>query len=207
MADQSRPSDDATRLFLLVLRCQAGDEEAFTRLVDWFGGRTLAHLRRLVGDEAEDVQQEVWLTVYRHLRRLDNPRAFRTWLFQTTRHRAIDFLRARRRERELVEEAARDVEAATIPDETLAALDESALGPALAELPAPHREVLLLRYPGRHELRRDCRRRRLLDRYRAIAAAPCQAAASGCDRTAPGMSANGRFGSSIGRIESRGGCQ
>ena len=146
MADQSRPRDDAARLFLLVLRCQAGSEEAFTQLVDWFGGRTLAHLRRLVGDDAEDVQQEVWLTVYRHLRRLDNPRAFRTWLFQTTRHRAIDFLRARKRERELVEEAARDVEAATIPDDTLAALDESVLGPALAELPAPQREVLLLRY-------------------------------------------------------------
>jgi RNA polymerase sigma-70 factor (ECF subfamily) len=144
MADQSRPRDDAARLFLLVLRCQAGDERAFASKVR--SAMDARYLRRLVGDEAEDVQQEVWLTVYRHLHRLDNPRAFRTWLFQTTRHRAIDFLRARQRERELVEEAARDVEAATIPDDTLAALDESALGPALAELPAPQREVLLLRY-------------------------------------------------------------
>ena len=146
MTDPSRPPDDAARLFLLVLRCQTGDEPAFARLFEWFGGRTLAHLRRLVADDAEDVQQEVWLTVYRNLRRLDNPRAFRTWLFQTTRHRAIDFLRARKRERELAEEAGREVEPATMPDETLAALDESALGPALASLPPAHREALLLRY-------------------------------------------------------------
>jgi DNA-directed RNA polymerase specialized sigma24 family protein len=38
-----------------------------------------------------DVQQEVWLTVYRRIGGLSDPRAFRTWLFQTTRHRAIDF--------------------------------------------------------------------------------------------------------------------
>jgi RNA polymerase sigma factor (sigma-70 family) len=50
-----------------------------------------------------DVQQEVWLTVYRRIGGLSDPRAFRTWLFQTTRHRAIDFLRARKRERELAD--------------------------------------------------------------------------------------------------------
>ena len=97
MSDHPAPRDDEKRLFLLVLRCQAGDETAFSRLMTWFGGRTLAHLRGLVGDEAEDVQQDVWLTVYTRIGALSNPRAFRTWLFQTTRHRAIDFLRSRKR--------------------------------------------------------------------------------------------------------------
>ena len=137
---------DETRLYLLVLRCQTGDESAFARLMDQFGHRTLAHLRGLVGDAAEDVQQEVWLTVYRQVRDLSNPRAFRTWLFQTTRHRAIDFLRAARRERELAEDAAREREMSTAPDEGGFDLDASSVGPALQALSPVHREAIVLRY-------------------------------------------------------------
>ena len=145
MAEHSRRGDE-TRLYLLVLRCQAGDESAFDRLMREFGDRTLAHLRGLVGDDADDVQQEVWLTVYRQLGGLSNPRAFRTWLFQTTRHRAIDFLRARRRERELAEEAAREMATAAMPDETPWDLLASSLGPHLDTLIPIHREALVLRY-------------------------------------------------------------
>ncbi len=137
---------DETRLYLLVLRCQSGDELAFARLLDEFGHRTLAHLRGLVGEAAEDMQQEVWLTVYRQIRGLSNPRAFRTWLFQATRHRAIDFLRARRRERELVEEATREMDTSTTPDDGRLDLDASSVGPALQALSPIHREAIMLRY-------------------------------------------------------------
>jgi len=145
MADRPTRIDE-TRLYLLVLRCQTGDESAFARLMDEFGTRTLSHLRGLVGDAAEDVQQEVWLTVYRQVRGLSNPRAFRTWLFQTTRHRAIDFLRARRRERELAEEAAREMDTSTPPDDGALDLDRSSVGLALQALSPIHREALVLRY-------------------------------------------------------------
>jgi RNA polymerase sigma-70 factor (ECF subfamily) len=60
-------------LHFLVLRCQTGDEQAFARLFERFRPRTLAHLKSLVGEDAEDVQQEVWLTVYRNLGSLSNP--------------------------------------------------------------------------------------------------------------------------------------
>ena len=146
MSEPSTPRDDETRLFLLVLRCQSGDELAFGRLFEWFSARTLAHLRRLVGDDGEDVQQEVWLTVYRTLRTLHNPRAFRTWLFQTTRRRAIDFLRAKKRDQELREDAMRDMPTSTWPEDRLVALDESSLAAALDALSPIHREVLLLRF-------------------------------------------------------------
>src|SRR6186997_2223519 len=86
------------------MRCQVGDDQAFARLFEWFGPKTLRYLRGLIGDAADDVHQEVWLTVYRSIAGMANPGAFRTWLFRTTRHRAMDFLRRQRRERELVEE-------------------------------------------------------------------------------------------------------
>jgi RNA polymerase sigma-70 factor (ECF subfamily) len=145
--------DDELRLHLQVLRCQAGDERAFAELFARFAGRTLRYLRGLVDDAAEDVQQEVWLAVYRGLASLADPRAFRTWLYRTTRHRAVDFLRRRRRERELVADVAADAVAegvATDPDDDPGtspdALDAGALRDALTTLPPVQREVLVLRY-------------------------------------------------------------
>jgi RNA polymerase sigma-70 factor (ECF subfamily) len=148
MADEPLPRQDDVRLPLLVLRCQAGDESAFRQLFDDFGGRTHAHLRSLVGDEADDLQQEVWLTVYRTLASLADPRAFRTWLFRTTRHRAIDHLRRRRRQQELMDEAAVLAPTSVEPqdDAGLGARDDARLEAAIDALPPLQREAVRLRY-------------------------------------------------------------
>ena len=150
---------DATRadhaedlaLRLLVLRCQAGDETAFAKLMTTFGGKTLGYLRGIIGgDDADDVQQEVWLSVYRHLADLAEPGAFRTWLFRTTRHRAIDFLRKRKRDHELIDDV--PVDQVAVPDATegeegsAGLVDMEALTAALMAMPPPQREVMLLRY-------------------------------------------------------------
>ena len=132
-------------LQLLILRCQAGDERAFERLFEQFADKTHRYLRGLVGDAADDVQQEVWLAVYRSIARLAAPQAFRTWLFRTTRHRALDFLRSRKRENELLADT--DVTAVA---ELMAAPDSAPSDELpweqLHALSAAHREVLLLRY-------------------------------------------------------------
>src|SRR5687767_7107485 len=133
---------DEARLYLLVLRCQAGDASAFTRLLEAFGGRTLAHLRALVGDAAEEVQQEVWLAVYRHLPSLSNPRAFRTWLFQTTRHRAVDHLRSKKRERELFEDADIEADQIAVRNDERIDLAHTSVAFAVDQLQPLHREVL-----------------------------------------------------------------
>jgi RNA polymerase sigma-70 factor, ECF subfamily len=146
---ETRPVEAHTlSLHLLVLRCQAGDERAFARLMDAFGHKTLGYLRGLLGDDADDVQQEVWLSVYRGLSGLANPGAFRTWLYRTTRHRAVDFLRKRKRERELADDLASEVVEAddSSDDEHVGRLDESELEAALMAIPPPQREVMLLRY-------------------------------------------------------------
>lgn len=132
-------------LSLLVLRCQAGDERAFARLFEQFGSRTFRYLRGMVGDDADDVQQEVWLAVYNGIKRLANSSAFRTWLFRTTRHRAIDFLRSVRRERPLFEDVdVVAVESADTGDADAADLD--AVGAALMAIPPTQREALVLKY-------------------------------------------------------------
>jgi RNA polymerase sigma-70 factor, ECF subfamily len=147
MAEAKPVRDNELRTHLLVLRCQAGDERAFAALLTAFGPRTLRYLRNLLGGDAEDVQQEVWLSVYRSIATLAEPGAFRTWLFSTTRRRAIDHLRRRRRDGELfADEPVDGAVGGGTEDEADPAFDASELDAMLAELPAPQREVLLLRY-------------------------------------------------------------
>jgi RNA polymerase sigma-70 factor (ECF subfamily) len=135
------------RLHLLVLRCQAGDERAFATLMEEFGPHIHRYLTGLVGADAEDVQQEVWLTVFRSLVTLTNPGAFRTWLYRTTRHRAIDHLRRQRRERELFVDSETERELVRSSDvDPLPDIDAADLDTLLAKLSVAHREVILLRF-------------------------------------------------------------
>jgi RNA polymerase sigma-70 factor (ECF subfamily) len=142
-------ADDELRLHLLVLRCQAGDERAFATLFEEFSERTSRYLRGILGDDTDDAQQEVWLSVYRAISTLANPGAFRTWLFSTTRRRALDHLRRRKRDAELLVDPYDGVAVADVPDDTTqrslgGAADD--LQSVLAGLPPPQREVLLLRF-------------------------------------------------------------
>lgn len=138
--------DERLRLHLTVLRCQAGDETAFTQLLREFGARTLAYARGLVGDDADDVQQEAWLAVYRGIRHLNDPAAFPVWLFRTTRHRALNWLRRHRRERELLDDVPLEQVPVVAADDDAVRLDGPELTAAIAGLPPPQREALLLRY-------------------------------------------------------------
>ena len=139
-------ASERLRLQFLVLRCQAGDEEAFTALFNRFSPRTLAYLQGLVGDDADDVQQEVWLAVYRNLRTLSNPGAFRTWLFQMTRNRAVDVWRKRRVEGADETGGTGETGWAGGADGDEDGVDGVELEAIAARLPAAQREVLLLRY-------------------------------------------------------------
>jgi RNA polymerase sigma-70 factor (ECF subfamily) len=100
-----------------------------------------------VGEEAEDVQQELWLGVFRSLRSLENPAAFRTWLYRLTRHRAIDRLRGLRRDRELfVPTETEDTEQIAGAEEAAPPLRQEELDWLLSGLSPPQREVVLLRF-------------------------------------------------------------
>jgi RNA polymerase sigma-70 factor (ECF subfamily) len=129
----------------LVLRCQTGDEAAFRRLYELFGDRSLRYLHGLLGADAEDVHQDVWLTVYRRIGGLANPAGFRTWLFATTRNRALDHLRRLRREADLLSpDAVEDHDIGTPDAEP--DIDSQAIDSAINTLPPMHREILILRF-------------------------------------------------------------
>lgn len=125
----------------LVLGAQCGDERAFGRLVERWQGRVLVYAYRLTGDRAgaADVAQDAWVGVARGIRRLEDPAAFRGWLFSIVRRRASDWVRARQRDRLGFAVAPGEAEESD-------AGDGVAVRRALALLDADERELLVLRH-------------------------------------------------------------
>ena len=74
----------------------AGDERAFNLIVRAYEQPVYNYVLRLVGDRslAEDLTQEVFLRVYQGLPGFSDRSRFTTWLFQVTKNRVLDELRA-----------------------------------------------------------------------------------------------------------------
>lgn len=141
-------SRDAERLYdrLLILRCQAGDADAFREIVERFGPRLRYYLRKLLGraEDADDALQEVWFDLYRAVPRLNDPGAFSAWAYRIARDRAFRQLRRpRRREVALPEDLFTELDNATDPFD---AEDAERVHAALDRLSTEHREVLVLRF-------------------------------------------------------------
>lgn len=95
---------DRIRNELLVLRAQAGDSGAMAQLVDEWQPRLWAFARVLAGDDetAWDVMQDVWVSVLRDLRRLQDPTRFRPWIFRIVRNKSADVVRQSGRRQKLI---------------------------------------------------------------------------------------------------------
>jgi RNA polymerase sigma-70 factor (ECF subfamily) len=83
----------------LMLRAQAGDQEAFGELVEHYTPRVFGYFIRQVRNrtEAEDLTQEVFLRLYRFRDRYEPRARFATWVFRITQNVARNALRTRRR--------------------------------------------------------------------------------------------------------------
>jgi RNA polymerase sigma-70 factor, ECF subfamily len=131
----------------ILRRAQRGDERAFTLIVRAYELPVYNYVLRLVGDRtlAEDLTQEVFLRVYQGLTTFSLRSKFTTWLFQVTKNRVLDELRAtERRPRATV--ALDDVaplEVLDAPMERLEAID--AVWRAVENLTVDLKMALLLR--------------------------------------------------------------
>lgn len=81
----------------LAASAQAGDREAFMRLVRTHQARVRALARGLVGDHglAEDVAQEAFLQAWRGLPGFRGASSFSTWLYTIARRAALEQVRRR----------------------------------------------------------------------------------------------------------------
>ncbi len=77
----------------------AGERRAFDVLVDRYQRRLLNFVYRTIGDRerAEDLVQEVFIRVHRHLHRFDQTKKFSTWIYTIASNLAKNELRNRSR--------------------------------------------------------------------------------------------------------------
>jgi RNA polymerase sigma-70 factor, ECF subfamily len=82
--------------FGVLRKAQRGDERAFSLILRAYEVPVFNYVMRLVGDRAlaEDLTQEVFLRVYQGLPSFSLRSRFTTWLFQVTKNRVLDELRA-----------------------------------------------------------------------------------------------------------------
>jgi RNA polymerase sigma-70 factor (ECF subfamily) len=154
--DQLRAADDSA----VVTAFLNGEERAFTELVERYQTRLLNFIYRTIGDRdrAEDLVQEVFIRVYRHLHRFDRSKKFSTWAYTIASNLAKNELRNRSRnplvlfqsmrsQGEEGEERPIEFEDATSrPDDMYRKrhLQELVEG-TVSKLPEHHREVFVLR--------------------------------------------------------------
>src|SRR5690242_4719400 len=84
----------------VLRKAQRGDERAFSLIIRAYETPVYNYVLRLVGGDrtlAEDLTQEVFLRVFQGLPSFSLRSKFTTWLFQVTKNRVLDELRARER--------------------------------------------------------------------------------------------------------------
>jgi len=133
--------------FGVLRKAQRGDERAFTLIVRAYEVPVFNYVLRLVGNRslAEDLTQEVFLRVFQGLPKFSLRSKFTTWLFQVTKNRVLDELRANERRPHLTV-ALEDVpplEVVDAPFERVEAVD--AVWRSVGNLPVDLKMALLLR--------------------------------------------------------------
>ena len=132
----------------VLRKAQRGDERAFSLILRAYETPVFNYVLRLVnGDRslAEDLTQEVFLRVFQGLPKFSLRCKFTTWLFQVTKNRVLDELRAvERRPRALV--ALDDIAPLEVLDAPVERLEEmDSLWRAVENLTVDLKMALLLR--------------------------------------------------------------
>jgi RNA polymerase sigma-70 factor, ECF subfamily len=147
----------------LVQQCQTGlqpDRAAFSELMRRHQSQLDSLLYKLAPDwnDRADLAQEVWLRVYRHIKRLQEPEKFRGWLCRIATNLFYDELRKRKRMgRSISLDAPRQTDNYEqfnweLPSTEASPVDKlttqefyERLHTAIAELPESFRQTIILR--------------------------------------------------------------
>ena len=153
--EQLRAADDSA----VVTAFLDGEERAFSELVERYQTRLLNFIYRTIGDRdrAEDLVQEVFIRVYRHLHRFDRSKKFSTWAYTIASNLAKNELRNRSRNPlvlfQTMQGASDDEDRPLQFEDSTARPDDmyrkrhlrELVEDTVAQLPEHHRQVFVLR--------------------------------------------------------------
>src|SRR3954467_2266741 len=149
-------SRNPSSMTLLIERAAAGEASAFEQIMIHSQQRVMAMSWRMLGNEADarDASQEVFLRVYKHLKRYDPNQDFFAWLYRITVNVCRDILKKRRhRESRTLsidaqtESGVMEIQSAQADVEQglLVAQRRELIAQAIATLPYKERASILLR--------------------------------------------------------------
>lgn len=133
-----------------IRRVLAGDAQAFEAIVQRYQGSLHRYAVSMVldHDEAADLVQDAFVRAFTSLAACREPARFRAWLFQTLRHRCLDYLKDVRRRNVRLQDAGtlaiegNEPAGARLEQEQL----RGDLRRALSDLPVLLREAFMLRH-------------------------------------------------------------
>jgi RNA polymerase sigma-70 factor (ECF subfamily) len=133
----------------IVERVLDGDIEQYAWIIERYQHSLYRHAVAMVldHDAAADMVQDAFVRTYTNLNECRDRRRFRAWLFQTLRHRCLDYLKEPRRRHVRMDDAESLLNSADGPaafvDRRDLRLD---ITRALAQLPTEQREAFVMHY-------------------------------------------------------------
>jgi RNA polymerase sigma-70 factor (ECF subfamily) len=143
-------------LAYLIERAAAGDSAAFEQIMIHSQARVMAMSWRMLGNEADarDASQEVFLRVYKYLKRYDQNQDFFAWIYRITVNVCRDILKKRRHHDDRIVPIGADADEGVLeipaPQEDveqifLATQMRELIAQAIATLPYKERASIVLR--------------------------------------------------------------
>jgi len=149
-----RTPEDAEDIRLMGL-ASGGDMAAFEQLVERHQRLVIGTVGRMLGtnSDAEDIAQQVFVRVWKNVKRYEPRAKFTTWLLKITRNLVFNELRRRSRHPAVPLQSETDEEERPLKDEHAVAPDASlldhelqeAVDTAIAQLPETQRMAVVLR--------------------------------------------------------------
>ena len=139
--------DELDREALRVLQAQSGSRQALDELFQGIQSSLFRYIVSLVNEQqlAEDILQEVFIRIYRKLKWLREPRAFKAWSYQIATREAFRYLKRQKRPLKEISEEENSVPIEAPTSEFSRELIES-IPTMVAQLSPASRAVITLYY-------------------------------------------------------------
>lgn len=131
----------------IITGCKNGDPECFSRLIDIYSSRCYGYFYRLTGNK--DISDELLSRLFAKLvEKVDSYKGpcFESWLFKVASNVFNDYLRAKKRQQQIIEAVQQEALTETVKPPRYDNEVFDKLQSQLAKLDADTKEVIMLRF-------------------------------------------------------------
>jgi len=139
---------------LLVIRCQEKDQEAIGLLWKRWQPKLLSWAFNFLKDrdQAYEIAQESWMSIFKSIHKLQDPAMFRFWAYRIVQRRSADAIRKLQRDRQAVEEKIKSTDLSNNDENGQEEIIQRMLE-SIRALPVLHQEMLRLFYLEKHSVK------------------------------------------------------